>query len=240
MTGRAPMPLLVFGAAACTLAFATDQPLILAAVAAGAVALHFAARRRRRMYLVAGLIVGLGVMLLNPLVQANGDLILFELPGHPDHRPAGHPRGGRGGSGARPSGVRRDRARRRPAGAHRPRPAACGRESPACPIRRSRRRSPPGCSRRWSATPWRSRRPRGCAACRSPPGAGPPGRRTGRRARDATRGLGTRAVARRRGGDGRARIRRRAAHPDGRAADAPGPNGRCSRSPSRSASWRRL
>jgi energy-coupling factor transport system permease protein len=35
------------------------------------------------MYLVAGLIVGLGVMLLNPLVQANGDLILFELPDIP-------------------------------------------------------------------------------------------------------------------------------------------------------------
>lgn len=83
MTGRAPVPLLVFGVAACTLTFATDQPLILAAVATGAVALHFAARRRRRMYLVAGLIVGLGVMLLNPLVQANGDLILFELPDIP-------------------------------------------------------------------------------------------------------------------------------------------------------------
>ena len=83
MTGRAPIPLLIFGGAACTLAFATDQPLILAAVAAGAVALHFAAQRRRRMYLVAGLIVGLGVMLLNPLVQANGDLILFELPDIP-------------------------------------------------------------------------------------------------------------------------------------------------------------
>jgi energy-coupling factor transport system permease protein len=81
--GRAPIPLLVFGTAACTLAFAADQPLILAAVAAGAVALHFAARRRRRMYLVAGLVVGLGVMLLNPLVQANGDLILFELPDIP-------------------------------------------------------------------------------------------------------------------------------------------------------------
>lgn len=83
MTGRAPMPLLVFGVAACTLAFATDHPLILATVAAGAVALHFATRRRRRMYLVAGLIVGVGVTLLNPLVQANGDLILLELPDVP-------------------------------------------------------------------------------------------------------------------------------------------------------------
>lgn len=83
MTGRAPIPLLVFGVAACTLAFATDHPLILAAVAAGALALHFAAARRRRMYLIAGLVVGVGVALLNPLVQANGDLILFELPDIP-------------------------------------------------------------------------------------------------------------------------------------------------------------
>lgn len=83
MTGRAPIPLLLFGTAACTLAFAADQPLILAAVAAGALALHFAASRRRRMYLVAGLVVGVGVAILNPLVQANGDLILFELPDIP-------------------------------------------------------------------------------------------------------------------------------------------------------------
>jgi energy-coupling factor transporter transmembrane protein EcfT len=77
------VPLLVFGAAACTLAFAADHPLILAAVAAGALALHFAARRRRRMYLIAGLVVAVAVALLNPLVQANGDLILFELPDIP-------------------------------------------------------------------------------------------------------------------------------------------------------------
>jgi len=83
VTGRAPIPLLVFGAAACALAFATDHPLILAAVAAGALALHFAARRRRPMYLIAGLVVAVGVALLNPLVQANGDLILLELPDIP-------------------------------------------------------------------------------------------------------------------------------------------------------------
>ena len=83
MSGRAPIPLLIFAAAACTLAFATDHPLILVAVAAGALTLHFAASRRRHMYLLAGIVVGLGVAILNPLVQANGDLILFQLPDIP-------------------------------------------------------------------------------------------------------------------------------------------------------------
>lgn len=80
---HAPGPLLSFGAALCTLAFATDQPLILAALTVGVIALHMAAVHRRRMYLVVGVMVGLGVTLLNPFVQANGDLILFELPDVP-------------------------------------------------------------------------------------------------------------------------------------------------------------
>jgi energy-coupling factor transport system permease protein len=80
---HAPLPLLSFGAALCTLAFATDQPLILAALAVGVVGLHMAALHRRRMYLVVGAAIGLGVTLLNPFVQANGDLILFELPDIP-------------------------------------------------------------------------------------------------------------------------------------------------------------
>ncbi len=77
------MPLLIFGAALCSLAFATDQPLILAALTVGALALHFAAAHRRRMYLVVGAAIGLGVALLNPFVQANGDLIVLELPDIP-------------------------------------------------------------------------------------------------------------------------------------------------------------
>jgi len=42
-----------------------------------------AAAHRRNMYLVVGATIGLGVFLLNPFVQANGDLILFELPDIP-------------------------------------------------------------------------------------------------------------------------------------------------------------
>ena len=79
----APGPLLILGTALCALAFATDQPVILAALAVGVIALHFAAAHRRRMYLVVGAAIGLGVLLLNPFVQANGDLILFELPDIP-------------------------------------------------------------------------------------------------------------------------------------------------------------
>ena len=80
---HAPGPLLIFGTALCTLAFATDQPVILAALAVGVIALHMAAAHRRNMYLVVGATIGLGVFLLNPFVQANGDLILFELPDIP-------------------------------------------------------------------------------------------------------------------------------------------------------------
>ena len=80
---HAPGPLLILGTALCALAFVTDQPVILAALAVGVIALHFAAAHRRRMYLVVGAAIGLGVLLLNPFVQANGDLILFELPDIP-------------------------------------------------------------------------------------------------------------------------------------------------------------
>ncbi len=80
---HAPGPLLIFGTALCTLAFATDQPLILGALTIGVIALHMAAIHRRRMYLVVGVVVGVGVTLLNPFVQANGDLILFALPDIP-------------------------------------------------------------------------------------------------------------------------------------------------------------
>lgn len=80
---HAPIPLLVFGALLCTLAFATDQPVVLLALALGALALHAAAAHRRRMYVIIGAAIGLGVTVLNPFVQANGDLILVELPDIP-------------------------------------------------------------------------------------------------------------------------------------------------------------
>jgi energy-coupling factor transport system permease protein len=80
---HAPGPLLLLGAAACTLAFASDQPLVLAALTIGVLGLHFAALHRRRMYLMVGATIAAGITVLNPFVQANGDLILFALPDIP-------------------------------------------------------------------------------------------------------------------------------------------------------------
>ncbi len=78
--GHAPLPLLGFAAAAATLAFVADHPAMLAAIAAGALALYLTAPRRSRILLIAGLTIGIGALLLNPFVQANGDLILLDGP----------------------------------------------------------------------------------------------------------------------------------------------------------------
>ena len=83
MTGgrRAPGALLALAGAGAVLAFATDQPLVLLAVAAGAVALAWAAPgRTARWFLVGGAVSGAGVAVLNPLVAAEGDLILWRGP----------------------------------------------------------------------------------------------------------------------------------------------------------------
>lgn len=78
---RAPGAILLLAAAGIALAFACDQPLVLAAIAAGALALFFAAPGRpSRWFLVGGAISGLGVALLNPLVSAQGDLIIWSGP----------------------------------------------------------------------------------------------------------------------------------------------------------------
>lgn len=79
----APGPLLALAAALCALAFATTHPVIVAAVLVGGLALLAAARAPRRGVLTMAAILGLGVALLNPFVQASGDLILFELPDIP-------------------------------------------------------------------------------------------------------------------------------------------------------------
>lgn len=81
--GRAPLPVLSFAAAAATLAFVVDHPATLAALAVGALALHLAAPRRSRFLLLVGLMIGITAFVLNPFVQANGDLILFEGPNIP-------------------------------------------------------------------------------------------------------------------------------------------------------------
>lgn len=86
MTGgrRAPGALVVLAAAASALAFGGDQPLVLAAVAAGALALFLAAPGRpSRWFLIGGVISGVGVAILNPFVSAEGDLILWRGPDIP-------------------------------------------------------------------------------------------------------------------------------------------------------------
>lgn len=79
--GRAPGAVLVPVAAATALAFLTDHPLVLLALVAGAAALLWSAPGRvARWLLGAGLVAGAGVALLNPLVSAEGDLILWRGP----------------------------------------------------------------------------------------------------------------------------------------------------------------
>ena len=211
----APGPLLIFGTALCALAFATDQPVILAALAVGVIALHLAASHRRRMYLVVGAAIGLGVLLLNPFVQANGDLILFELPDIPifdlqvtlEEVIAG------AALGLRSFIVTVDN--RGDPGARRPRPPARTRQPPAPALRADR------IDRRPHAPHPRARRTgpvRDSTAARRVTAFGPvahprPDRRS---ACGATCRLGPGAVARRRRSDGRPGIRGRAAHPHDR------------------------
>lgn len=78
---RAPGPLTALGLAAIVIAFSTDHPLVLAAVALGAVALFAAAPGRpSRLFLLGGAVSGLSLALLNPFVSGEGDLILWRGP----------------------------------------------------------------------------------------------------------------------------------------------------------------
>lgn len=72
---------MALGLAAIVIAFSTDHPLVLGAVALGALALFAAAPGRpSRLFLLGGLISGLSLALLNPFVSAQGDLILWSGP----------------------------------------------------------------------------------------------------------------------------------------------------------------
>jgi energy-coupling factor transport system permease protein len=78
---RAPGPLALLGLAAIVIAFAGDQPLVLAAVTLGALALFAAAPgRASRLFLVGGALSGLMLAVMNPFVSAEGDLILWRGP----------------------------------------------------------------------------------------------------------------------------------------------------------------
>lgn len=80
---RAPGPLLLLGIGLCIIAFTTTHPLIIGAVLVVAVLLTLAAPSRSTLVLTIAAIAAIGVVVLNPFVQVNGDLILFELPGIP-------------------------------------------------------------------------------------------------------------------------------------------------------------
>ena len=78
---RAPGPLVALGVAAAVIAFAGDNPVVLAAVTAGALLLFAAAPHRpSRLFLLGGLVSGLTLALLNPFVTAEGDLIIWRGP----------------------------------------------------------------------------------------------------------------------------------------------------------------
>lgn len=78
---RPPGALALLVAAAAALAFGGDQPLVLAAIAVGAVLLFLAAPGRpSRLFLLGGAISGLGFALITPFVSAEGDLIIWRGP----------------------------------------------------------------------------------------------------------------------------------------------------------------
>lgn len=78
---RPPGPLLTLAVGAIVLAFSTDDPLVLMALAAGALVLFASAPGRpSRWFLIGGAISGLTLALLNPVVSAEGNLIIWQGP----------------------------------------------------------------------------------------------------------------------------------------------------------------
>lgn len=78
---RAPGPLAALAGAAIVIAFSTGHPLVLGALALGALLLFAAAPGRpSRLFLLGGAISGLSIALINPFVSAEGDLILWSGP----------------------------------------------------------------------------------------------------------------------------------------------------------------
>ena len=78
---RPPGPLVTIAVGAIVLAFSTDDPLVLTALAAGAMVLFASAPGRpSRWFLIGGAISGLTLALLNPFVSAEGNLIIWQGP----------------------------------------------------------------------------------------------------------------------------------------------------------------
>lgn len=80
MTARAPLPLVLLLAATTVVAFLADQPLVVVSLALGAVLLALAAGRRALPIVAAGAISAVGLLVLTPILGANGNLIVAELP----------------------------------------------------------------------------------------------------------------------------------------------------------------
>ena len=72
---------MTLAAGAIVLAFSTDDPLVLMALAAGALVLFASAPGRpSRWFLIGGAISGLTLALMNPFVSAEGNLIIWQGP----------------------------------------------------------------------------------------------------------------------------------------------------------------
>ncbi|MBJ7366692.1 MAG: MFS transporter, partial [Thermoleophilia bacterium] len=75
------MPIVLLVLVAGILAFTSDQPLVLAALAAGAVVFLLAAPGHPgHLVLIGALVSAAGVLILTPLVSGQGDLVLFTIP----------------------------------------------------------------------------------------------------------------------------------------------------------------
>ena len=78
---RSPLPLLVLGGGALVLVFSTSAPEVIIATLAGVVSLLLLARHRASpIYLIAGTLSGLGLVLLTPFVGSDSGTVLLRGP----------------------------------------------------------------------------------------------------------------------------------------------------------------
>jgi energy-coupling factor transporter transmembrane protein EcfT len=81
--GVAPLPAVLVHGGIGVVAFSTNDPVVLAACLAAAIALLAVSRAPWRLFATVAAVTGLSVALLNPLVSSQGDLILFDGPSLP-------------------------------------------------------------------------------------------------------------------------------------------------------------
>lgn len=81
MRRRAPLPILGLATGAIGLVFASNDPWLVGGITLGALAIYFgAARRASAVYLLAGAISGLGLVVLTPLVRSDPGYTLVVGP----------------------------------------------------------------------------------------------------------------------------------------------------------------